>query len=218
MSTFQPEVYTEEQLAMIEDHIEMYFGEIKNVFHELFSPDIHVDISVIAPSPEKNFWTLITTGMGAHKMNVPQGAEQLSRAELVVTLPPEWDLQNSTNEKWYWPIRWLKILARLPIEHDTWLGWGHSVPNGQQFAENTCLSGMLLVDSPLVSEEAQSCVLPNDEEVQFYHLIPLYEDEMNFKISHSTQDLLELLLESSDFSHIIQINRKNTCATLSMTH
>ena len=99
MSTFQPEVYTEEQLAMIEDHIEMYFGEIKNVFHELLSPDIHVDISVIAPSPEKNFWTLITTGMGAHKMNVPQGAEQLSRAELVVTLPPEWDLQNSTNEK-----------------------------------------------------------------------------------------------------------------------
>ena len=31
------------------------------------------------------------------------------------------------DEKWYWPIRLLKSLARLPIASDTWLGFGHTM-------------------------------------------------------------------------------------------
>ena len=31
-------------------HIRQYFGAFEHVFHELASPDIHVDICVVAPS------------------------------------------------------------------------------------------------------------------------------------------------------------------------
>ena len=31
-----------------------------------------------------------------------------------MSLPPDWKL-GQEGEEWYWPIRWLKILARLPI-------------------------------------------------------------------------------------------------------
>lgn len=57
-------------------------------------------------------------------MDVPEGlAEyQLERAELAICLPPDWNL-NSGDECDYWPIRWLKMLARLPIEEKSWLGW-----------------------------------------------------------------------------------------------
>ena len=38
----EPEVYTEEEMSAIEQHIKNTFGEFENVFHELVSPDIHV--------------------------------------------------------------------------------------------------------------------------------------------------------------------------------
>ena len=47
-----PEVYTEEEMSAIEQHIKNTFGEFDNVFHELVSPDIHVDICVVPPSAE----------------------------------------------------------------------------------------------------------------------------------------------------------------------
>ena len=45
-----PEVYTEEEMEAIEGHIQQYFGDFEHVFHELASPDIHVDSCVVPPS------------------------------------------------------------------------------------------------------------------------------------------------------------------------
>ena len=67
-----PEVYTEEEMEAVEGHIQQYFGEIENVFHELVSPDIHVDICMVPPTEERDYYTLVTMGMGAHRMNVPK--------------------------------------------------------------------------------------------------------------------------------------------------
>jgi len=105
------EVYTEKELKVIDLHINNSFGECKNVFHEIASPDIHVDICVIEPTKERNHYTLVTMGMGAHKMNIPTEfkSNKIDRAELVVTLPPDWDLTNFDEEINYWPIRWLKL-------------------------------------------------------------------------------------------------------------
>ena len=50
-----PEVYTEEEMEAIEGHIQQYFGKFENVFHELSSPDIHVDICVVPPSKERYY-------------------------------------------------------------------------------------------------------------------------------------------------------------------
>ena len=72
----------------------------------------------------------MTHGMGAHAMNVPEdlAGQKLERAELFICLPPDWKV-GEEGEAWYWPIRWLKILARLPINEDSWLGWGHTIAN-----------------------------------------------------------------------------------------
>ena len=67
-----PELYTEQELEIVENHIMSKIGNYKNVFHEIYSPDIHCDVCVIDPTPERNFYTLVTLGMGAHKMNVPE--------------------------------------------------------------------------------------------------------------------------------------------------
>ena len=145
----EPEVYTENEMSAVEQHIQNTFGEFENVFHELVSPDIHVDVCIVPPSEERNYYTLVTMGMGAHRMNVPQelADTRLERAELAIALPPDWKLDEESlkDERWYWPIGLLKVLARLPIAEDTWLGFGHTMDKQSPFAENTTLCGALLV-------------------------------------------------------------------------
>ncbi|MBP7186675.1 MAG: suppressor of fused domain protein [Ruminococcus sp.] len=195
MEPFAPEMYTDGEMEAVESHIMRHFGEFSNVLHEIASPDIHVDICLIPPNEERDFYTLVTMGMGAHRMNVPDELAEyrLERAELAIFLPTDWDI-NSSEEKFYWPIRTLKQLARMPIYEDTWLGWGHTIDNGEKFAENTELSSVMLLSCPY-GQEAAKCRLPNGEIVNFYQLIPLHRNEMNYKIENGADALLDKFTE-----------------------
>ena len=190
----EPEVYTEEEMEAVEGHIQQYFGPFENVFHELVSPDIHVDICVVPPSRERDYYTLVTMGMGAHRMNVPEELAEykLERAELAIALPADWklDQESMKDERWYWPIRLLKSLARLPINCDSWLGHGHTVENREPFAENTKLCTATLIDPQGTEDGSEVCTLPGGEEVNFYQVIPLYADELDYKLEHDADALL----------------------------
>ena len=213
-----PEVYTEEEMEAVEEHIEQYFGKFENVFHELVSPDIHVDICVVPPSEERDYCTLVPMGMGAHRMNVPEELAEykLERAELAIALPADWklDQESMKDEKWYWPIRLLKSLARLPIASDTWLGFGHTMDNKENFAENTKLCAAILTGPQSTEEGGEVCTLPGGEEVNFYQVIPLYEDELDYKLEH---DVDALLNKMRGISFVVNPTRQNaiTRGTLS---
>ena len=190
-----PEMYSEDEIDIIEKHIEHYYGNFEFVFHEKVSPDIHVDICLIPPSEECNWYTLVTMGMGAHLMNVPNQLkeEQLERAELVICLPEYWklDKEHLKDEKWYWPIRLLKELARFPGENNTWLGWGHTVSYDGPLSYTTELCASILINPPCGNIGGNTCTLPDGEEVNFYQIIPLYGDELEFKLKNGTQKLLD---------------------------
>ena len=210
-----PEMYEQEDWEAVEAHLEQYFGPCDNVFHEIMSPDIHVDIYIMKPTPERNYYVLSTFGMGAHRMNVPAelAEHKLERAEIIVTLPPDWQL-GQEGEEWYWPIRWLKILARLPINEDGWLGWGHTVanPDDAPFAENTKLCGVMLTQPQGFDEEAVCCELPGGDEVNFYQMIPLTFEEMQFKLAHDAQTLLERF--TPEQLAVVDIHRESVCGDL----
>ena len=202
----EPELYTEEEMSVVEQHIKNTFGEFENVFHELVSPDIHVDICVVPPSEERDYYTLVTMGMGAHRMNVPEELAEykLERAELAIALPPDWKLDEGSmkDERWYWPFRLLKVLARLPISSDTWLGFGHTMGKQSPFAENTALCGALLVGpQDIVWNGGEVCTLPGGEEVNFYQVIPLYQEELEYKLEHDADTLIEQMAEVSFVVH-----------------
>ena len=190
-----PEMYSEDEIDIIEKHIEHYYGNFEFVFHEKVSPDIHVDICLIPPSEECNWYTLVTMRMGAHLMNVPNQLkeEQLERAELVICLPEYWklDKEHLKDEKWYWPIRLLKELARFPGENNTWLGWGHTVSYDGPLSYTTELCASILINPPCGNVGGNTCTLPDGEEVNFYQVIPLYRDELEYKLKNGTQKLLD---------------------------
>ncbi len=203
------ELYDEDELDILEEHIKDFYGDFPTVFHEIASPDIHCDVYIIPPNDEKKYYTLITVGMGAHIMDIPDDLDQSEhgRAELLICLPPDWKVGENKDE-WFWPISLLKNLSRLPINHNSWLGWGHSVDNQQPYAENTELCGSLLIYPENVEDGAEYCVLPNGDRVNFFEVIPLYREEMNFKIDNGTTAVLE---QMQQVSHIVDINRPNCC-------
>lgn len=213
-----PEVYTEDEMEAVEGHIQQYFGEFENVFHELVSPDIHVDICIVPPTEERDYYTLVTMGMGAHRMNVPEELAEykLERAELAIALPADWKLvqESMQDERWYWPIRLLKVLARLPIASDTWLGFGHTMDNKENFAENTKLCAAILTGPQSTEEGSEVCTLPGGEEVNFYQVIPLYRDELEYKLAHDADALLGKM---NGISFVVEPDRQDaiTRGTLS---
>ena len=208
---YNPIIYSEEEFNCIEAHIGKYFGKCKNVFHEIVSPDIHVDIAIIEPCKKRNYYVMVTMGMGARPMSMPEELENqnLDRAEILVCLPPDWKFDDLEKEEWYWPIRWLKILARLPIEEDSWLGWGHTIPNGGPFASNTGLSSVLLLNPGAFNRKSFECRLPGGEIVNFYQMVPLYQEEVDFKIKNNTEILLNFL--DSDCLEYVHLDRENVC-------
>ena len=214
-----PEVYTEEELAAVEGHIQQYFGKFGHVFHELSSPDIHVDICVVPPSQERDYYTLVTMGMGAHRMNVPGALAEykLERAELAIALPRNWKLKHEDlkNERWYWPIRLLKTLARLPIASDTWLGFGHTMDNEEDFAENTKLCAAILTPPQGTEDGSEVCTLPGGEEVNFYQVLPLYRDELEYKLAHDADALLDKM---NGISFVAEPDRQNAATSGTLSH
>lgn len=188
------ELYTHDEMTCVMSHIEKSFGSVTNILHEIVSPDIHVDICVIPPHDESAYYTLVTMGMGAHRMNVPDELKEklLERAELVIALPKDWDIQ-SKDRQWYWPIRLLKDLARLPGQMDTWLGWGHAVDDPEPYADNVPFSSAMLIGAQAGDEDASICKLPDGDEVNFYQVIPLYREESAFHTEKGADALLEHL-------------------------
>ena len=206
-----PEVYSEDEMSAIEQHIGKTFGPVEMVFHELVSPDIHLDICMVPPSEKRDYYTLVTMGMGAHRMNVPAELAEykLERAELAIALPPDWKLDQDSlkDERWYWPIGLLKVLARLPIAEDTWLGFGHTMDKQSPFAEGTELCAAILAGPQgAVWEGGEVCVLPGGQEVNFYQVIPLYRDEMEYKLAHDADALLDKM---ADVSFVVDPTRRD---------
>ncbi len=205
--------YDEDERNCVEEHISKTFGQVDNVFHELVSPDVHLDIMITEPTSERNYYTLTTCGMGAYQMDVPSELKDdgLDRAEVCICLPPDWDIHNE-DESFYWAIRLLKILGRLPVTNETWLGWGHSIGGSQKgddtLAPNVGFTGALLVNPSGIEEGANVCELPNGERVNFYQVIPLYPQEIAYKCEHRAEGLLD---QMQGVSHIVDIKRRNVC-------
>jgi hypothetical protein len=207
---FQLAVGDSENIGRITEHIEKHLGPVESVFHEILSDLVHIDLHLVAPTPERNCYTLVTSGMSDAPMTVPEGLEAMRFAELMIQLPPDWpldkvqalpgkppekgDAERAATERWYWPLRWLKVMARLPHEYDTWLCESHTVPNGdppEPFAPDTKLCGMLVIPPMGASVDFAMLNVNPDKTIFFYQLMPIYAEEMDLKLRKGVDALMK---------------------------
>jgi Suppressor of fused protein (SUFU) len=206
----------------IGDHVTRHVGPVTNVFHEVQPHLIHLDVLVVGPTGERPYTTLVTCGMSERPMRVPiEDPDDLGRipelryAELLLSLPPDWPLTPEAfqKEENYWPIRWLKRLARLPHVEEGWLGLGHTVPNGDPpapFAANTRFC-CWLVDQPVRLPAEVQKLRVGGRAINFYAIVPLYEEEMTLKLRKGSGALAHLL-DRAQVSELIDPGRPNVGA------
>lgn len=212
---FEPATGDSENIEAISEHIEQHIGPIESVFHELISDMVHVDIHWVKPAKARPWHTLVTSGMSDLPMTVPDAMSEYEFAELCINLPKEWKISDRAfkQETYYWPVRLLKMLARLPHEFETWLGTGHTVPNGdpaEPYAENTNFSCALILP-PLNAPEDFHCLeTANGRSIWFYNVVPLYEEETNFKLNKGLDSLLSRF-DRFEVGDIVDITRRNSC-------
>jgi hypothetical protein len=213
---FEPAIGDQRTIDAISRHVGRYVGPVAHVFHELVSDLVHVDVHLVPPQPNHDFVTLITTGMSGRRMTLPPDCDAPAYAELLICLPGDWPLEQADfkDEANFWPIRLMKQLARLPHEYDTWLGFGHTVPNGdppEPFDNSTKLCCALIVPPTLFDERFDQLALSDDKVVQFYAIVPLYREEMVFKLRHGTEELLRRFT-AAGICELLDPARPNVCA------
>lgn len=197
----------------ISAHIEAYVGSVEMVFHELVSDLVHIDIHWVKPTEERPYHTLVTSGMSDLPMNAPEKYADHAFAELSICLPPDWKISQKDfeDENNYWPVRWLKMLARFPHEYNTWISFGHTIPNGdpaEPFGDNTKLNTMVLLPSIVFDEKFSSLKLP-DKTIMFYTLIPLYSEEVELKMKKGVAALFDGF-DRIQLTDVLKVDRPNS--------
>lgn len=199
------------EIKKFEKFITTHIGEYSKVYHEIISRDVHIDIYIIEPNENRDFYTLVTSGMSFKPMNTPKEYSKTRFAEIMISLPSSWKLDDESlkSDEYYWPIHWLKFLTHFVHDNNAWLAPGHTIPNGdpaEPFASNTKLSGILLLPSILFGNQAQKCKVSLFKDVHLYALHPLIEDEMQLKLDYGISPLLDKFDEKG-ISEVIDINR-----------
>jgi len=213
---WEPPVYGSEELCeKLEEHITKFLGESDNVWHEMLSDTIHLDVYHIKPTEERNYHTFITNGMSYLPMEAPNGQEDWRYSELMVCLPPDWPVGDDAfkEDKNYWPIWVLKMLARFPHKYKTWISWGHTIPNGdpgEPYAENTKLCCAILLPPIDVHRDFFSLRVNDDVTIKFLCVVPIYKEEMDFKLKYGYEGLTDKF-DKYKINEVIDINRKNVC-------
>lgn len=218
---FQPAFGDEQNIDAISHHIEKHIGKIDSVFHEIISDLVHIDIHWVKPNKSFPFHVLVTSGMSDKAMTVPPGLDEHKYAELCILLPSDWEINGDSklmeegfnDERNYWPLRWLKVIARFPHQYDTWLGWGHTIPNGENaepFADNTEMGCMLMMPSINLPPDFFELKINENKTIKFFGLYTLYREEMELKMAKGTDAILAKF-EKYNVDNIVNINRPNTC-------
>ncbi len=226
-----PTLYIEETEQHFEKLFDIKEGE-HTVYHELASEYVHVDIHIVKPNENRPFYLLFTTGMSDLPMTVPEDASWdfkkiNERAELFCLLPADWKFGNYSSKeeekRYMWIISCLKTAARYPHQCGTWLASAHTLQyteRNEYFADNTELSSAIFIQlnkedfGGKYGDEIGFFRTSDDNYINMLCFIPLYEDEMNFKLEKGGDALFMRLFGPAvtDFSQLVTVtDRENVC-------
>ncbi len=181
----------------LEAALEAALGAEPSVFHEIISETVHVDLYIYPPTAERDWTTVVTMGLSDRPMTVPDELEERRFAEILFYLPPDWPLpegSDSREEDW-WPFRNAKFLARFPHEYNTWLGPGHTIPNGDPptpYVPSTLLSTVLFLE-PVLEEPPLSPIVSEGDPIHLLWMVPITTPECALKLEQGTDALLDVL-------------------------
>lgn len=195
--------YTPYEAQTIQDHIIKHYGNISRTVMVKECERLDLKLYVIEPTKERDFYTVITSGMGAYKMDLPDDFkdDNVDRIELLIYLSSNWDIDSAfksssgsstaliiegsitslfgnINAQWNYPIQILKNLAQVPVNNENYFVMGNIMDDETPFSESTHDSGGILIFPAYTTEEGQVCTLPDGQKVGFLQVMPITSDEI----------------------------------------
>jgi hypothetical protein len=176
-----------ENMEAISQHITRWIGAPATVFHELLSDKVHIDVHIVAPSEKFPWYTLVTSGMSDRPMDAPAEHRDWAYSELYLCLPPDWKMgdEDWKSDRYYWPVKALKYLARFPHQYSTWLWYGHTIPNGdppEPVSAHTKLCAFVLLKPHCVPAGFHELKINDGKTIRFFALVPMHGDELALKM------------------------------------
>ncbi|MDP1662896.1 MAG: suppressor of fused domain protein [Phycisphaerales bacterium] len=213
---FEPATGNDDTLEAVDKYADRFLGGVQTVLHEVMSDLIHLDVHICPPTPGRDCYTLITSGMSdrpmpkADEWGVPPYAELMLRLPSTWPMPKTLDVVADYQTDATWPIDVLKKAARMPHDCDSALGYGHTIsfdrPPGPLHTSVRFVSLMLLPTVQPV-EVADSFTTRDGRTVYVYVLHPLLPDELEHKLKEGRADSLFPYMDACKLSEVIDVNR-----------
>lgn len=196
----------EEDGTKIINYMQEHLGEFNGTISEIIpGSKVSIDINIINPTPERNYITLITSGMSEYPMEYVNG--EYKYAELIIKLPHDWKLDEESckDEENYWPIRMLRLIGHLPHLNSGYINEEVIVPHGEPdeppypFTEETWLSSLMLCKA----EDIPPYVFEDGAKIDFFTLVPITIDEEPLVQEEGSNNVMHML-PSKD---VVDLNR-----------
>lgn len=196
----------------IKAHVETHLGPVAYIHKNPAGLPIPIDVLHIMPREDRDFHTLVTSGMSAQAMTPPAENKDLAFAELLICLPTEWSLTGKwlTDSRHNWPMQLLCQLAYMPHSQKTWLSWGHTVPNGnpaRPYSTDSDFVCSLVIFPATARESFLSFPVRPGQNISFYGVILLYQSEMDRVLKDGPEKFLPTLQANKIFERI-ELSRK----------
>lgn len=196
--------YTPYEAQTIQEHIIKHYGNISRTVTVKECESLDLKLYVIEPTKERDFYTVVTSGMGAYKMDLPDDFkdDNVDRIELLIYLGSNWDIDSAfkasssgsstaliidgsitpllgnINAQWNYPIQILKNLAQAPVNNESYFVMGNIMDDETPFSDSTHDSGGILMFPAYTTEEGQVCTLPSGQKVGFLQVMPISTNEI----------------------------------------
>lgn len=164
------------------------FCEVDQVFAECGKTVPRVDVrSYRRKMKDSSFSTLVTSGMSDSPMPLPRKADGPARRVELIFYCSEIKLEYVETLRW---------VAHFPHDQRTWVGAGHTIPNGNPpapFWGSSILDTLLLI-SPIITPDQrlpQELTLEGDA-VEFLWVVPLSSAECRLKLAKGVGAILDL--------------------------
>lgn len=199
-------------IEAIQDHLVKHIGGEFKIFHEIKSEAVHLDVIIMQPTESEPYWTLMTSGMSDRPM------KDGSLAEMMLRLPADWKVpmrdgeevwKGKDGERWYWPVRVLKQMARFPHVYKTAFAVGHTIDNGQPadpWSHGTAFNAAFFANGRTLPEAFDEIDLGDGRKIQVLALYPLYAEESAFARANGSEALWAKFADA-EISEVVQADR-----------
>ena len=213
---------TDEEIVYFEDYLEKYLGKISYSYTntELLKKfwrgkkqvinDVEISIAIIMPDKDRDYITLITSGMSMEPMAEDSNGV-VKYAEIMMKLPADWKVDEELlkDDENNWPLYMLSKVAYL--SHISEAGYINNkviVPYGIPKVPNYFYGDKEFTCVMLCkSEDIPPYVIDNETVIDFFTLIPITEEEAALAKQKGNEAVKDMLPDGE----IVNIERDYLC-------